>query len=223
MSLTYKCVILDHDDTAVDGTARVHYPAHVRAMSILRPGAEPVDLDGWFRKNFDPGILSFLRDELGMSEAELELEHVIWREFTTRDQPQFYPGLLEALAAYRALGGRIVVVSHSESDIILGHYRQAGGHPPLEPDLVFGWEAGEGRRKPNPFPVLETLSRFGLAPHEVVVVDDLKPGVEMAKAAGVPVAAAGWAHQIPEIRSYMKAHSVAYLETTAAFREFILS
>jgi len=106
MTLRFKCLILDHDDTAVDGTARVHYPAHLQAMALLRPGVTPVDLDEWFRKNFEPGILSFLKDELGMTEAELKLEYDVWREFTTRDRPQFYPGFLEAIADYKDHGGR---------------------------------------------------------------------------------------------------------------------
>jgi phosphoglycolate phosphatase/pyrophosphatase PpaX len=222
MTLRYRCLILDHDDTAVDGTARVHYPAHLKAMALLRPGVTPVDLDEWFRKNFEPGILSFLKDEIGMSEAELKLEYDVWREFTTRGRPQFYHGFLDAIAEYKGRGGRFVVVSHSESDIVAGHYRDAGRVPPLVPDLVFGWEAGEDRRKPHPYPVEETLRRFALRPDEVLVVDDLKPGVVMAEAAGVPVAAAGWAHAIPEIRAWMTRHSVAYLDTVEAFRSFIL-
>src|SRR5512135_1884264 len=59
----YRCLIVDHDDTAVDGTRRVHYPAHLRAMQVLRPDLVPVDIDTWFLKNFDPGIMAFLVDE----------------------------------------------------------------------------------------------------------------------------------------------------------------
>jgi phosphoglycolate phosphatase-like HAD superfamily hydrolase len=220
--LKYRCLILDHDDTAIDGTAAVHYPAHVRAMEILRPGVKPVDLAGWFKKNFDPGIMAFLRGELGMTEVELKLEYNIWREFTSRAEPQFYPGFLDALAEYKDRGGRIAVVSHSESDIIRGHYGNHGHGLSVVPDLIFGWELGEGKRKPSPYPLFETLRIFGLEPWQALVIDDLKPGVEMAEAAHVPVAAAGWAHQIPEIRTYMEAHSVVYLETIEAFRDFIL-
>ena len=32
-SIRFKCLILDHDDTAVDSTASIHYPAHVEIMN----------------------------------------------------------------------------------------------------------------------------------------------------------------------------------------------
>lgn len=220
MGLRYRCLILDHDDTALDSTATIHHPAHVAAMAALRPEAQAVDLDGWFLKNFEPGFLPFVQGELGFTDAEMEVEYAIWREHTERSRPHFYPGFLEALAAYRRKGGRFVVVSHSESDMILKNYREAGDG--LVPDLVFGWEAGEGRRKPDPWPVQETLRCLGLAPHEVLVVDDLKPGVVMAQAAGVPVVAAGWAHQLAPIQSYMVANTLGILDTVADFAAFIL-
>jgi hypothetical protein len=37
MALTYRCILIDHDDTAVDSTALVHYPAHLEALRELRP------------------------------------------------------------------------------------------------------------------------------------------------------------------------------------------
>ncbi len=206
----------------MDSTRRVHYPAHLEVMERLRPGSRPVDLDTWFRKNCDPGILPFLVDELGMTPAELALEHEIWREHTARETPHFYAGFLDALAAYKARGGRVVVVSHSDTNVILSHYTGAANGRRVMPDLVFGWELEPERRKPDPYPIHETLRRLGLAASDVLVVDDLKPGIEMAQAAGVDAAAAGWAHNIPAIREYMQQSCVAYLETVAAFAEFIL-
>lgn len=220
MTLRYPCLLLDHDDTALDSTATIHHPAHVTAMARLRPGERAVDLEGFFLKNFNPGFQSFLREELAFTEAEMAVEYGIWRDFAERGRPHFYPGFLDALAAYRAQGGRFVVVSHSESDIIQRHYHEAGRA--LMPDAIFGWEAGEGRRKPDPWPVAETLRRFGLAPHEALVVDDLRPGILMAQAAGVPSVAAGWAHRLPAIRTYMEANTLGILESIEDFAAFIL-
>jgi beta-phosphoglucomutase-like phosphatase (HAD superfamily) len=215
-------LIIDHDDTAVDSTRRLHYPAHVKVMETLRPGKPVIDLETWFAKNFSPGILSFLIDELGLTEEELKLEHAIWREFTSREVPHFYPGFLEALAAYRARGGRVVVVSHSEAHVIRSHYEVAGNGHDVMPELVFGWEMAADKRKPSPYPVLETLRRLELEPRDVLVVDDLKPGIDMALAAGVDAAAAGWSHHIPAIREFMQRTCVAYFETVPEFAEFIL-
>lgn len=216
----YRCLILDHDDTAVDSSRRVHHPAHVRTMEVLRPGLVPVDLDTWFLKNFDPGIVAFLEGELGMTPEELAVEHRIWREFTSTASGEFYPGFLPALAEFQARGGLVTVVSHSESDIILGHYRGADG---VVPDLVFGWDADPQHRKPHPYPVLEILRRLRLDAREALVVDDLKPGVAMAQAAGVDAAAAGWGHDIPAIREWMQKVCVAYFATVDEFSDFILA
>jgi phosphoglycolate phosphatase/pyrophosphatase PpaX len=220
MGLRFACLILDHDDTAVDSSSTVHYPAHVEALRVLRPGRPPVSLDGWFLKNFEPGIMPYLVQELGMNAEELATEFEIWRSFTTRRTPHFFPGFLEALGEYRALGGGIVVISHSEPEVIRGHYRAAG---PLVPDLVFGWDDEEARRKPSPWPVLEALRQLELPAAQALVLDDLKPGVLMAREAGVAAAGAGWAHRIPQIRRYMRSNCLAYFETVGAFRDFLLA
>ncbi len=192
-------------------------------MAVLRPHLPPVDLETWFRKNFDPGIMSFLVDELGLTPEELAVEHAIWREFTSRATPEFYPGVLPALGAFQQRGGKVVVVSHSESHVIHAHYAQAANGHGVVPDLVFGWDLGPDRRKPSPFPIHETLRRLALERRDVLVVDDLKPGIDMAMAAGVDAAAAFWSHDIPEIRAFMRQHCVAVFDTVEAFASFILA
>lgn len=220
--MRYRCLILDHDDTAIDSTREVHHPAHLRSMEVLRPGVEPVDLETWFRKNFDPGITAYLENELGFSPEEMEVENRIWREFNLRGTSRFFPGFLEGLARYQDLGGRFVVSSHSESPVIRAHYRAGLNGTNLQPELVFGWDLGPEKRKPHPYAIHETLRRLDLQPEEVLVVDDLKPGVDMARTAGVDAAAAGWCHNIPTIRSFMRRECVATFETVKEFAEYIL-
>jgi beta-phosphoglucomutase-like phosphatase (HAD superfamily) len=221
MSLPYQCLILDHDDTAVNSTALIHYPSHVESMRRLRPQTAAIDLDGWFLKNFEPGIMHYLRDELGLSEEELETEYRIWRDFNTSRIPPFFPGFLETLRAFRARGGIITVVSHSEEDIILNAYRNAEGGSVL-PDLIFGWDYDETRRKPSPWPVEHILSAFDLSPDQALIVDDLKPGFLMSRVTGVPIAAAGWAHRIAKIHTYMRENCDIYFSTVEQFGNFIL-
>jgi beta-phosphoglucomutase-like phosphatase (HAD superfamily) len=222
MNLPYRCLILDHDDTAVNSTALIHHPSHVESMRVLRPGTAAIDLDGWYLKNFDPGIMQYLAGELGLNREELEVEYKIWRRFNTERIPRFFPGFLEALRTYRANGGIITVVSHSEKDVILNSYRAAGGGDGLLPDLVFGWDYDETRRKPSPWPVENILRRFGLSPRQALIVDDLKPGVVMSRATGVAIAGAGWAHRIPEIHAYMRENCDVYFESVEQFGGFIL-
>jgi len=213
-------------------TPGIHYPAHVEAMRRLRPGREPVSLEGFLKKNFDPGLMPFLSEELGLSPAEIAESYEIWKGFTAVSVPRFFPGILEIYAEYKARGGILIVVSHSEVSMIERDYRAAGapirsGFSPRSvwnamPDFVFGWDADPERRKPHPYPLLETMRRFGLQAREILVLDDLKPGADMATAAGVDFAAAGWGHAIPEIREAMLGICRYYIDRVEGLRPIIL-
>jgi len=200
--MTIDCLVLDHDDTAVNSTATIHYPAHLKMMGILRPEEPVIDLETWFLKNFDPGIMTFLAEELGLSDEELAEEFRIWQDFNEERVPPFYPGLPELLGRFSEAGGVLAVVSHSTERHIRRHY--AEGCPDAQPDFVFGWEHEASKRKPSPWPLEKIIEQTGIDPSRMLVVDDLKPGVDMARAAGVPVAAAGWGHDVPQIREAMK-------------------
>jgi HAD superfamily hydrolase (TIGR01509 family) len=215
----YRCLVLDHDDTAVDSTASVHYPAHLEVMHRMRPGEEPVSLEQWFCKNFNPGILEFLVHELHFTQKELDEEYRIWKQYAESRIPDFYPGMIDALKAYRKRCGKIVVVSHSIEEIISRDYHVAG----FQPDLIYGWNFDEGKRKPHPWPILDAMEKTGLSAEQLLVIDDLRPGVLMARAAGVEIAAAGWAHSIPEVEAYMRGNCMAFFRTVEEFARFILA
>jgi beta-phosphoglucomutase-like phosphatase (HAD superfamily) len=220
MTLRYRCLVTDHDDTSVMSTPSLHYPAHVEALRRLRPGREPIGLSGWLSRNFDPGIMDYLRIELGMSDAELREHFLVWQEFTGSKVPEFFPGLLAIFAEQKRRGGLLVVVSHSEAPMIERDYRAAAAAG-LMPDLIFGWDEAPERRKPHPYPLFETMERFGLRADEVLMLDDLKPGADMAAAAGVDFAAAGWGHSIPEIREAMRGRCRFYLERVQELRALL--
>jgi len=216
---------MDHDDTVVESTPHIHYPAHVESLKLLRPGRPPASLEEWFRKNFHPGVTAYLRDELGFAPEEIREEYRIWRAYTSLRRAAFFPGMLELLSTFRNRGGIVTVVSHSDADLIEKDYRAASenaGLPAFIPDRIFGWTTEDNRRKPHPYPALRIIEEFGLEPREALVVDDLRPGVEMARAAGIRTAAAGWGHQVGEIRAYMRESCDYFFETVEEFRAFIL-
>jgi beta-phosphoglucomutase-like phosphatase (HAD superfamily) len=220
MDLRFRCILIDHDDTAVNSTAAIHHPAHVAALKALRPERTPPTLEEFYLWNFH-GIMEYLVDELAMNEAELTEELSIWRQWTTSRVPPFFPGFLELLRDFRGRGGKIAVVSHSEADVIAAHYT-AAQDPPFLPDLIFGWENDAERRKPSPWPAQEALRRFGCSPEHALIVDDLKPGVLMSRASGVPFAAAGWAHRVSEIETYMRANAAMYCARVDDLRRILL-
>jgi phosphoglycolate phosphatase/pyrophosphatase PpaX len=53
------------------------------------------------------------------------------------------------------------------------------------------------------------------------MLDDLKPGYDMARACGVPFAAAGWANDIPEIEGFMRHNCDLYFKTVEAFGRYL--
>ena len=209
--MKYPCLVLDHDDTVVNSTATIHYPSFVAFLKEKRPGAS-YSLDDYFRWNFEPGVLEFFRDIVGLSEQELKEEFEFWQEYVKTRVPQAYPGMRELLERHRAAGGTIAVVSHSLSANIRRDYRQ-NGLP--EPDFIYGWDFPPEQRKPNPFPLEQLMGELGLRPEQLLMVDDLKPGYDMCRACNVPFAAAGWANDVPEIRRFMQKNCDFYFKTVA--------
>ena len=217
--MKYKCLVLDHDDTVVDSSASIHYPSFVEYLKIARPHlADKYTVEEYFEKNFNPGILELFTDEIGLSEAELEEEEAFWREYVKNHIPNAYPGIAEIIADFKAAGGIVVVDSHSLTDNIIRDYK-ANNLP--SPDYIYGWDIPKENRKPSPWCILDLAEKYGIEPSEILVVDDLKPGYDMARAAGAHFAAAGWANDIPEIEDFMRENCDYYLKTVADLKLLI--
>lgn len=215
--MRYKCLVFDHDDTVVNSTATIHYPSFVAYLQAYFP-QKSCTLEHYFLKNFDPGFIPMCKDEYGMTDADLAVEVEFWRNYVRTRVPEVYPGIREIMERHRAAGGRICVVSHSMDENILRDYR-ANGLP--EPDLIFGWEQPNERRKPQPWPLEEIMRRLELGPAELLMIDDLKPGYDMARAAGVDFAAVGWANDIPQIEAFMRQNCKLYFKTVPELSAFL--
>ena len=215
--MKYRCLVFDHDDTVVNSTATIHHPCFVEYLRRFYPG-RTCSLEDYFRKNFEPGFVPMCREEYGMDDEALERESAFWRAWVEDHIPRAYPGIREIMERQKAAGGLLCVVSHSYDDNIRRDYR-ANGLP--EPDLVFGWEQPLERRKPAVWPLEEIMRRCGLGPEELLMIDDLKPGYDMARAAGVDFAAVGWANDIPEIERFMRRNCRMYFKTVAELAAFL--
>ena len=215
--MRYECLVFDHDDTVVNSTATIHWPSFTAFLERYFPGRS-CTLEHYFLKNFDPGFLAMCREEYGMSDADLEREVGFWRDYVRTRVPTAYPGIRQIMERQRAAGGRICVVSHSMDENIRRDFR-LNGLP--EPDLIFGWEQPVERRKPEPWPLEEIARRFALRPEQLLVIDDLKPGYDMARAAGADFAAAGWANDIPQIEAFMRRNCRLYFKTVAELEAFL--
>lgn len=217
--MKYKCLLLDHDDTVVASTEAIHYPSFVAYIDENKPHLSgKYSFEEFIRKNFAPGVLEFFRDEIGLDDEELAKEDKYWQEFVSTRIPKAYPGIAEIIEAFRARGGIVAVASHSYEHYIRRDYLH-NGLP--TPDIIYGWDLPRDKRKPSPFTVLDICEKYGISPSEVLVVDDLKPGYDMARAAGADFAAAGWAYDVAEIAEFMKKNCDYYLSSVDDLRKII--
>ena len=204
-----KVLVLDHDDTTVNSTPCIHYPAFVKIIEELRP-KKTYTQEEFLTANLTPGLGAFYIRELGFTPEEMEREQVIWKEYLARITPPFFKGMPELIQRFRASGGTVCVVSHSFPQIIRRDYTAAG--VPV-PELIYGADLDHEKNKPNPWPLEDIMRRTGCRPDEMLMVDDLKAGLDMAHSCGVSFAACGWGYENPRIREYMLKHADHYLET----------
>lgn len=219
--MKYKCLILDHDDTVVNSSQTIHYPAFIEFLKIKRPHlVSNYTFESFINKNFNPGILELLRDEVGLSEEELLEEEQFWADFVEGHTPLAYPGMRELIARFVSEGGIVAVASHSLTRYIERDYAYNALTPP---HVIYGWDMPKADRKPSPKSVLLTLEKFALSKSDVLVVDDLKPGYDMARAAAVDFAAAGWAYDSPEIERFMRKNCDFYLDSVEELARLVFS
>ncbi|KLE15446.1 HAD hydrolase-like protein [Clostridium sp. C8] len=217
--MKYKCLILDHDDTVTISTPNIHYPSFVEALKILRPNTKIITLEEFISSCFNPGFSELCKDILKFNKEEQAYQYKIWSSYTKSKIPNFYPGFPELIKEFKNLGGVICVASHSESEQIQRDYKINCG---ILPDKIFGWDLEDYKRKPNPYPIREAMKTFNLNKEDILVVDDLKPGLDMARTCNVDFASAGWSHIIPEIIDFMKENSNYYLSSVDELRNIIL-
>ncbi len=211
--------MLDHDDTVVDSSESIHFPSFIEYLKLYYPEKEKdYDFESYIIKNFHPGIVSLFMDEIGMDEDELKKEEEFWRDFVKNHVPHAYSGMREIIADFKAQGGIVAVDSHSLTEYIERDYK-ANSLP--SPDVIYGWDIPKEERKPSPATVLQLMDKYSLLPSEVLVVDDLKPGYDMARGASVDFAAAGWAYRVPEIESFMRQNCDYYLESVDDLRRLL--
>ena len=86
-------------------------------------------------------------------------------------------------------------------------------HIGIRPDLIFSKD--DPISKPDPHPLNQIMETYHLSPADLLMVDDLKTGLQMARAANVPIAAALWCRQdAPDIIGYMTARCDFAFHTT---------
>ena len=217
--MKYKCLVLDHDDTVVASSEAIHYPSFIEYLKDFRPElVNNYTFESFIIKNFDPGIVSLLQDEVGLNDEEMKHEEEYWLEFIRTRVPRAFDGMHDIIADFKEKGGIVAVVSHSMTHYIVRDYE----HNKLPmPDVIYGWDIPKENRKPSPWCILDLCEKYDLRPEQILVVDDLKPGYDMARGAGAHFAAAGWAYNVPEIAEFMKKNCDYYFSEVSKLKALL--
>ncbi len=199
--LKYPCLVLDHDDTVVQSEATINYPYFVYILDQFRPGTT-ISLEEYVEGCCQYGFADMCRKWYGFTEQELAAEYKGWQEYIIDHIPAPFPGIENIIRRQKALGGMIVVVSHSSDVNIIRDYRTHFG---MEPDAIYSWDLPQELRKPSTYALEDIMKRYGFSPSQMLVVDDMKPAWQMASKAGVPIAFAAWGRKdYPEIAAEMR-------------------
>ncbi len=189
--LKYPCLVLDHDDTVVRTEETINYPCFCQYLAQYFPGYT-LTLEQYIHGCYSLGFVQMCRQWFSFSEAQCRHEYDYWQHYIAHHMPQVYPGVGPLLRMQKDRGGKIIVVSHSNREVIQRDYLHHFG---ILPDAVYGWDLPEAQRKPSPYPVLDVMERFGYTREQILVVDDMTPGWEMARTAGVKIAFSAWGRQ----------------------------
>ncbi|MCF0110498.1 MAG: HAD hydrolase-like protein [Erysipelotrichaceae bacterium] len=204
--LRYKCMILDHDDTTVNSTASIHFPSFLITMKELRPESDDLKmtLKDYYEINCNPGIFSYYKDVACFSKQELQYEFETWKDYVSQHTPSVYEGMKELICDFMNAGGILCVVSHNHVENILRDYDY---NKLPHPSCVYGCEYPEEMRKPSVKIIDDICDRFHVTKKEILLLDDLVPGFEMAVNGGVDYVVARWAHEASGVTEFVKNHN----------------
>lgn len=216
--LKYKCLVLDHDDTVVQSEKTIGYPFFCYILNEFRPG-ETISLADYVKDCHNLGFAEMCRHRWQFTEAELLEEYQRWMEYVKTHIPDAFPGIGDVIRRQKEEGGLVCVVSHSS---VMNITRDYEVHFGIQPDAIYGWDYPEELRKPNPYPLLDIMERYGLTREDLLVVDDMKLAWRMANPLGVKLAFAAWGKMdFPELSEEMRSISDYSFNTTADLEKFL--
>ena len=199
--LRYKCLVLDHDDTVVQTEKAIGYPYFKEYIERVRPG-HSLTYPEYVADCNNMIFADMCRRKWQFTDEELLEEYLGWKAYSLQHMPPIFPGIDRIIHRQKEEGGLVCVSSLSSRDNITRDYAEHFG---MQPDVIYDYDLPQEQRKPNPYSLLDIMARYGLAPEEILVVDDLKLAWRMAHPLGVPVAFAAWGKQeFPELAEEMR-------------------
>lgn len=199
--LKYKCLVLDHDDTVVQTEKTIGYPYFRDYVERIRPGMT-LSFAEYVHDCNNMVFADMCRARWNMTEEELSEEYLGWKDYSRKNIPEVCPGIGDVIRRQKEMGGLVCVSSLSTSEIIERDFLHHFG---FLPDAIYDYDLPVHQRKPNTYALTDLLERFQLKPQDILMVDDMKLGWQMAKAVGADTAFAGWSKtDFPELMEEMQ-------------------
>ncbi|HVL76254.1 MAG TPA: phosphoglycolate phosphatase [Noviherbaspirillum sp.] len=184
-----RAAIVDLDGTMVD-TA----PDFLVAINRMREelGLGPLDIET-IKRFVGKGTENLMRRVLAEDYDESGVEQHYARalaSYTTHylaingQYSRLYPGVKEGLESLRAKGLRLACVTNKPIAFALPLLEKTGLAGFFE--IVYGGDSLP-RKKPDPMPLLQVCTDFGVTPRQVVAIGDSSNDAQAARAAGCRV------------------------------------
>ena len=199
--LKYNCLVLDHDDTVVQTERGIGYPYFRAYLQKIRPGTD-LSFAEYVHDCNNMVFADMCKERWNFTDAELKEEYLGWKAYSRLHTPPIFPGIDEIIKKHKARGGILCVSSLSTEEIIKRDYMHHFG---FQPDAIYDYDLPPALRKPSTYALTDIMERFHLDPDDILMVDDMKLGWEMARGAKVKTAFAGWSKaEFPELRQQME-------------------
>lgn len=178
-----RAVLFDLDGTLLDSLA-AHYRVYRRLFAQM---GVPFDEEA-YRRHYSPNWYLFY-ERLGLPRERWPEADRLWLEHYARETVDPRPGADRALAAVRASGRVVGLVTSGDRSRVERDLARAGWEGVFDV-VVCGGDTAE--RKPHPAPLLHALDQVGLPPSAAAYVGDTLEDVLMGRRAGtVTVGVAG--------------------------------
>lgn len=215
--MKYKCILIDHDDTVAPTSEYIHFPSFKNSLEKLG-FKEVITFEEYINYSYDPGFENLMTDILKLNEEKIKFIFDEWNKNTIGQIGIFYEEIKNFLIEFIQKDGIIGVVTHSRKDRIEKDYMY---NLKFIPEDIYSWELGKDMRKPSIYPIENIKQKYGLSNEEILVIDDLKPGLIMAKNGKVDFLWAGWAYKNPCFLNEMIKNSTYFATNFYDFEKIV--
>lgn len=177
--LACRAVCFDLDGTLLDSLVS-HYRVYRRVFAELGLALE----EGAYADRYSPNWYIFY-ERMGLARDRWDEADQLWLRHYENEAPHARPGADDVLAAIRASGRRLGLVTSGDRSRVERDIHRAGWERSFD-IVVCGGDVEE--RKPLPGPLLHALLALRIEPAASLYVGDTVEDIAMGKAAGTRTA-----------------------------------